>query len=261
MGISITTVDAPASGPDLVLAHVRDRHQFGVPIGVVSGRAAQGGGHARCDRAGPRWPPLLGADDQRRRPAPAAGRGDGESRCGRMPVGGIPARPAALWRHGLHLGERCPVRAQAGQVGELMLGGAAEHRAVIANEYRGCDAADLRSRRPEEFRRNSSSSSRPTCPPRPRPPNDRGRCRTCPPGRGAGSGCCSTTAGCCRGSPEFGSRNATVLQQFVHLEELCNRRIYHSFNPQASTSLRRRSSRSVPRGRSTAGRCRCSRAR
>ena len=32
--------------------------------------------------------------------------------------------------------------------------------------------------------------------------------------------------------PEFGGRNATVLQQFVHLEEVCNRRIYHSFNPQ-----------------------------
>jgi len=32
--------------------------------------------------------------------------------------------------------------------------------------------------------------------------------------------------------PEFGGRNATVVQQFVHLEELCRRRIYHSFNPQ-----------------------------
>lgn len=32
--------------------------------------------------------------------------------------------------------------------------------------------------------------------------------------------------------PEFGGRNATVLQQFVHLDELCKRRIYHSFNPQ-----------------------------
>jgi alkylation response protein AidB-like acyl-CoA dehydrogenase len=32
--------------------------------------------------------------------------------------------------------------------------------------------------------------------------------------------------------PEFGGRSATVLQQYVHLEELCNRRIYHSFNPQ-----------------------------
>jgi alkylation response protein AidB-like acyl-CoA dehydrogenase len=32
--------------------------------------------------------------------------------------------------------------------------------------------------------------------------------------------------------PEFGGRNATVLQQFVYLEELCRRRIYHSLNPQ-----------------------------
>ena len=32
--------------------------------------------------------------------------------------------------------------------------------------------------------------------------------------------------------PEFGGRNATVLQTFVHAEELCRRRIYHSFNPQ-----------------------------
>ncbi len=32
--------------------------------------------------------------------------------------------------------------------------------------------------------------------------------------------------------PEFGGRNAGLLQQFVHLEELCRRRIYHSFNPQ-----------------------------
>ncbi|OBI79583.1 acyl-CoA dehydrogenase family protein [Mycobacterium asiaticum] len=32
--------------------------------------------------------------------------------------------------------------------------------------------------------------------------------------------------------PEFGGRNAGVLQQFVHLDELCRRRIYHSFNPQ-----------------------------
>ncbi|WP_063002035.1 acyl-CoA dehydrogenase family protein [Nocardia mikamii] len=32
--------------------------------------------------------------------------------------------------------------------------------------------------------------------------------------------------------PEFGGRNATILQQYVHLQELSNRRIYHSFNPQ-----------------------------
>ncbi len=32
--------------------------------------------------------------------------------------------------------------------------------------------------------------------------------------------------------PEFGGRNASILQQFVHLRELSRRRIYHSFNPQ-----------------------------
>ncbi|MGF7233871.1 MAG: acyl-CoA dehydrogenase family protein [Frankia sp.] len=32
--------------------------------------------------------------------------------------------------------------------------------------------------------------------------------------------------------PEFGGRNATLMQQYVHLEELSRRRIYRSFNPQ-----------------------------
>jgi alkylation response protein AidB-like acyl-CoA dehydrogenase len=32
--------------------------------------------------------------------------------------------------------------------------------------------------------------------------------------------------------PEFGGRNASVLQQYAHREELSKRRIYHSFNPQ-----------------------------
>jgi alkylation response protein AidB-like acyl-CoA dehydrogenase len=32
--------------------------------------------------------------------------------------------------------------------------------------------------------------------------------------------------------PEFGGRNATLLQQYVHLEELSRRRIVQSFNPQ-----------------------------
>ncbi|MDR3662343.1 MAG: acyl-CoA dehydrogenase family protein, partial [Mycobacterium sp.] len=32
--------------------------------------------------------------------------------------------------------------------------------------------------------------------------------------------------------PEFGGRNASLLQQYVHAEELSKRRIHHSFNPQ-----------------------------
>ena len=33
-------------------------------------------------------------------------------------------------------------------------------------------------------------------------------------------------------APEFGGRNATVLQQYVHAQELSLRRVHHSFNPQ-----------------------------
>ena len=44
---------------------------------------------------------------------------------------------------------------------------------------------------------------------------------------------CSTPAGCCPASPpEYGGRNATLPQQLAHLEELAERRIYRSFNPQ-----------------------------
>lgn len=32
--------------------------------------------------------------------------------------------------------------------------------------------------------------------------------------------------------PEFGGRNAGILEQYVHRQELARRRIYHSFNPQ-----------------------------
>ncbi|PKV82207.1 acyl-CoA dehydrogenase family protein [Nocardia fluminea] len=33
-------------------------------------------------------------------------------------------------------------------------------------------------------------------------------------------------------APEYGGRNATLVQQYVHLEELSKRHMYHSFNPQ-----------------------------
>ncbi len=58
--------------------------------------------------------------------------------------------------------------------------------------------------------------------------------------------------------PEFGGRNASVVQTFVHLDEQCRRRIYHSFDPAGRQyHLRHRCSRSVPSSRSIAGRCRC----
>lgn len=53
--------------------------------------------------------------------------------------------------------------------------------------------------------------------------------------------------------PEFGGRNATLIQQAVHLEELSKRRIYHSSILRASASSRRPSSPSEPRNRSRTG--------
>ncbi len=59
--------------------------------------------------------------------------------------------------------------------------------------------------------------------------------------------------------PEFGGRNAIgAADSYVHLEELCRRRIYHSFNPQgvniiAASLLDVRQ----PTSRSSSGRCRC----
>ena len=68
---------------------------------------------------------------------------------------------------------------------------------------------------------------------RPRRSSGPGRCRTCRSGRGEWQRLLFDNGWLLPGNPpEFGGRNATLLQQFVHLEELCRRRIYHSFNPQ-----------------------------
>ena len=139
------------------------------------------------------------------------------------------------------------------KAGELLLGGAAEHRALIAEEYR---AADVRSRgrgvpgRVLAFLDENLPTASETL-------SGRGRCRTCRPGRVAGSGCCSTTAGCCPASRRS-SAAATprVLQQFVYLEELCRRRIYHSFNPQGVDIIAASLMSFGLTSRSSVGRCR-----
>ena len=57
--------------------------------------------------------------------------------------------------------------------------------------------------------------------------------------------------------PEFGGRNATILQQFVHREELSKRQDLPELQPAGrSASSPRRCCRSAPRSRSSAGRCR-----
>ena len=108
---------------------------------LVSGSPAQGRGHARRHRACPCTVVLRSADHRRRRSAQAAGGGDGQGvRRG--------SAQAVVFRHGLQLfgamgftwENDLQFALKRAKAGELLLGGAAEHRTTIAEEF---DAADF----------------------------------------------------------------------------------------------------------------------
>ena len=134
-GLAITMVGACQRVLDLALQHVRDRHQFGVPIG--SFQAVQ---HKMADmhvaieraRALSYFAALtIAADDPRRRLAAAMAKASaGECQ-------------ALVFRHGLQsfgaMGftweNDLQFALKRAKAGELMLGGAAEHRATIGEEW------------------------------------------------------------------------------------------------------------------------------
>jgi alkylation response protein AidB-like acyl-CoA dehydrogenase len=138
-GMAMTMVGACQRILDLVLDHVRSRHQFGVPIGsfqAVQHKAADM--HVAIERAralGYFAALTISADDPRRRLAAAMAKASaGESQ-------------ALVFRHGLQLfgamgftwENDLQFALKRAKAGELMLGGAAEHRAMIAEEYRAAD--------------------------------------------------------------------------------------------------------------------------
>ncbi len=83
------------------------------------------------------------------------------------------------------------------------------------------------------FGRSSRHSSTKICLPQAKPWSGPGRSRTCRGWARRWQRLLFDNGWLLPGQPpEFGGRNATVFQQFVYLEELCSRRIYHSFNPQ-----------------------------
>ena len=137
MGLAITTVGACQRALELVLTHVRDRHQFGVPIGsfqAVQHKAVDMHVAIERARALAYFSALtISADDPRRRLAAA------------MAKAAAGECQSVVFRHGLQLfggmgftwENDVQFALKRAKVGELMLGGAAEHRAVIANEYRG----------------------------------------------------------------------------------------------------------------------------
>ncbi|HEY7053433.1 MAG TPA: acyl-CoA dehydrogenase family protein [Mycobacterium sp.] len=138
-GMALTMVGACQRILDLVLDHVRERHQFGVPIGsfqAIQHKATDM--HVAIERAralGYFAALTIATDDPRRRlAATMAKAAAGECQ-------------ALVFRHGLQsfgaMGftweNDVQFALKRAKAGELMLGGAAEHRATIAEEYRAAD--------------------------------------------------------------------------------------------------------------------------
>ncbi|OBK26837.1 acyl-CoA dehydrogenase [Mycobacterium asiaticum] len=139
MGMAITMVGACQRILDLVLEHATSRHQFGVPIGsfqAVQHKAADMHVAVQRARALSYFAALtVSADDPRRRLAAAMAKASaGECQ-------------SLVFRHGLQLHgamgftweNDLQFALKRAKAGELMLGGAAEHRAQIAEEYRAAD--------------------------------------------------------------------------------------------------------------------------
>ena len=136
MGMAITMVGACQRILDLVLDHVRSRHQFGVPIGsfqAVQHKAADMHVAVERARALAYYAALtIAGDDPRRRLAAAmakASAGECQSLvfCHGLQLFGA---MGFTWENDLQFALK---RAKAG---ELMLGGTADHRARVTEEYR-----------------------------------------------------------------------------------------------------------------------------
>jgi alkylation response protein AidB-like acyl-CoA dehydrogenase len=136
MGMAITMVGACQRVLDLVLDHVRSRYQFGVPIGsfqAVQHKAADMHVAVERARALAYFAALTIAEDDPRLRLAAAMAKAAAGEC-----------QSLVFRHGLQLfgamgftwENDVQFALKRAKAGELMLGGAAEHRAMITEEYR-----------------------------------------------------------------------------------------------------------------------------
>ncbi|MGB3474545.1 MAG: acyl-CoA dehydrogenase family protein [Mycobacterium sp.] len=134
-GMAMTMVGACQRILDLALEHVRSRQQFGVPIGsfqAVQHKAADMHVAIERARALAYFAALtIAVDDPRRRMASA------------MAKAAAGECQSVVFRHGLQLfgamgftwENDLQFALKRAKAGELMLGGAAQHRAAIAEEY------------------------------------------------------------------------------------------------------------------------------
>ncbi|RAV07059.1 acyl-CoA dehydrogenase [Mycolicibacterium sp. GF69] len=138
-GMAVTTVGACQRILDLVLEHAKQRQQFGVAIGsfqAVQHKAVDMHVATERARALSYFAALtIAADDPRRRLAAAMAKASaGEAQ-------------AVVFRHGLQLfgamgftwENDLQFALKRAKAGELLLGGAAEHRAMIAEEFHAAD--------------------------------------------------------------------------------------------------------------------------
>lgn len=138
-GIAVTTVGACQRILDLALDHVKQRQQFGVPIGsfqAVQHKAVDMHVAVERARALAYFAALtIAADDPRRRLAAS------------MAKAAAGECQSLVFRHGLQLfgamgftwENDLQFALKRAKAGELLLGGAAEHRATIAEEFHAAD--------------------------------------------------------------------------------------------------------------------------
>jgi alkylation response protein AidB-like acyl-CoA dehydrogenase len=138
-GLAITTVGACQRVLDLALEHVKQRQQFGVAIGsfqAVQHKAVDMHVATERARALSYFAALtIAADDPRRRLAAA------------MAKAAAGECQSVVFRHGLQLfgamgftwENDLQFALKRAKAGELLLGGAAEHRAMIAEEFNAAD--------------------------------------------------------------------------------------------------------------------------
>jgi alkylation response protein AidB-like acyl-CoA dehydrogenase len=245
-GLAAATVGASQRVLDIVVGHVKERRQFGVPIGsfqavkhmVVDMYVAIERARALCHFAA-----LTVAEDDPRRVFAASMAKAAAGECQRLVArhgvqlfGGL----GFTWENDLQLYVR------RAKVGEPLLGSTAEHRAFAARAVlagqRGIGGGVMRlsfDEATEEFRREFAAWLDENAPDEAIATATRSRSSADIPTWARVWQRRMFDAGWLLpgNPPEHGGRNATLVEQFVHQEELGRRHIYPSYNPQGLTII------------------------
>jgi alkylation response protein AidB-like acyl-CoA dehydrogenase len=240
-GLATAMVGACQRVLDLAVAHIRDRRQFGVPIGsfqavrhmAVDMYVAIERARALCQFAAL----TVARDDERRALAASlakAAAGDCQrlvARHGVQLFGGL----GFTWENDLQIYMR------RAKVGEPLLGSSAEHRAraarLVLDAGPALAASSMRLSLDEEaeaFRRDLTAWLDENAPDDATALTERNRSSAHIPAWAREWQRKLFDAGWLvpGNPPEYGGRNAGLVCQFVHQEELGRRRIYASYNPQ-----------------------------